>query len=85
LSADVGGTFTDIAAFDEATGELQLGKTPPTSTSGSPRRNAWCLRCRAAAALGGRKPDRFGRGFLHTIPAFTAIEIAGLLDDGAAA
>jgi N-methylhydantoinase A len=31
LSADVGGTFTDVAAFDEATGELQLGKTLTTS------------------------------------------------------
>ncbi len=27
LSADVGGTFTDVAAFDETTGTLQLGKT----------------------------------------------------------
>jgi N-methylhydantoinase A len=27
LSADVGGTFTDVAAFDETTGELKLGKT----------------------------------------------------------
>jgi N-methylhydantoinase A len=30
LSADVGGTFTDIAAFDEASGELRLGKTLTT-------------------------------------------------------
>jgi len=30
LSADVGGTFTDVAAFDEATGELRLGKTLTT-------------------------------------------------------
>jgi N-methylhydantoinase A len=30
LSADVGGTFTDVAAFDEASGELQLGKTLTT-------------------------------------------------------
>jgi N-methylhydantoinase A len=30
LSADVGGTFTDVAAFDEATGELKLGKTLST-------------------------------------------------------
>ncbi|MBM3529690.1 MAG: hydantoinase/oxoprolinase family protein [Alphaproteobacteria bacterium] len=30
LSADVGGTFTDVAAFDEATGELKLGKTLTT-------------------------------------------------------
>ena len=30
LAADVGGTFTDIAAFDEATGELRLGKTLTT-------------------------------------------------------
>src|SRR5216683_4806102 len=30
LAADVGGTFTDVAAFDETTGELQLGKTLTT-------------------------------------------------------
>jgi N-methylhydantoinase A len=30
LSADVGGTFTDIAVFDEATGALRLGKTLTT-------------------------------------------------------
>ena len=30
LSADVGGTFTDIAAFNERTGEFSLGKTLTT-------------------------------------------------------
>lgn len=30
LSADVGGTFTDVAAFDERTGRLRLGKTLTT-------------------------------------------------------
>jgi len=30
LSADVGGTFTDVAAFDESTGQLRLGKTLTT-------------------------------------------------------
>ena len=30
LAADVGGTFTDVAAFDEITGELRLGKTLTT-------------------------------------------------------
>ncbi len=30
LSADVGGTFTDVAAFDEKTGALKLGKTLTT-------------------------------------------------------
>ena len=30
LSADVGGTFTDVAAFNETSGELQLGKTLTT-------------------------------------------------------
>jgi N-methylhydantoinase A len=30
LSADVGGTFTDVAAFNETTGELCLGKTLST-------------------------------------------------------
>jgi len=30
LAADIGGTFTDVAAFDEATGRLLLGKTLST-------------------------------------------------------
>jgi N-methylhydantoinase A len=30
LAADVGGTFTDVAAFNETTGELALGKTLTT-------------------------------------------------------
>src|SRR5262247_4900278 len=30
LAADVGGTFTDVAAFDEITGDLRLGKTLTT-------------------------------------------------------
>ena len=30
LAADIGGTFTDIAAFDETTGSLLLGKTLST-------------------------------------------------------
>jgi len=30
LSADVGGTFTDVASFDEPTGKLTLGKTLTT-------------------------------------------------------
>jgi N-methylhydantoinase A len=30
LAADVGGTFTDVAAFDEVTGELKLGKALTT-------------------------------------------------------
>jgi N-methylhydantoinase A len=30
LAADVGGTFTDVAAFDETTGALELGKTLTT-------------------------------------------------------
>jgi N-methylhydantoinase A len=32
LAADVGGTFTDVAAFDETTGELRLGKALTTPT-----------------------------------------------------
>lgn len=31
LSADVGGTFTDVAAFNETTGELKLGKALTTA------------------------------------------------------
>jgi N-methylhydantoinase A len=30
IAADIGGTFTDVAAFDETTGELRLGKTLTT-------------------------------------------------------
>src|SRR3954470_21451983 len=30
LAADIGGTFTDVAAFDEASGQLLLGKTLTT-------------------------------------------------------
>jgi len=30
LAADIGGTFTDIAVFDEATGALSFGKTLST-------------------------------------------------------
>src|SRR5215213_4633383 len=30
LAADVGGTFTDVACFDEGTGEFRLGKTLTT-------------------------------------------------------
>ena len=30
LAADIGGTFTDVAAFDEKSGRMLLGKTPST-------------------------------------------------------
>ncbi len=30
LAADIGGTFTDVAAFDAATGKLRLGKALST-------------------------------------------------------
>ena len=30
IAADIGGTFTDVAAVDEATGKLPLGKAPST-------------------------------------------------------
>src|SRR5260370_8211156 len=30
LAADIGGTFTDVAAFDAATGKLKLGKALST-------------------------------------------------------
>ena len=30
IAADVGGTFTDVAVFDERSGALRLGKTPTT-------------------------------------------------------
>src|SRR3954470_4657233 len=37
LAADIGGTFTDVAAFDESSGRLTLGKvlsTPPALVEG---------------------------------------------------
>src|SRR5258705_8344730 len=37
LAADIGGTFTDVAAFDERTGKLTFGKalsTPPRLVEG---------------------------------------------------
>ena len=37
LSADVGGTFTDIAVFDEATGALRLGKALTTPAAAGRR------------------------------------------------
>jgi len=33
IAADIGGTFTDIAAFDETTGSLRLGKSLSTPTN----------------------------------------------------
>ena len=33
LAADIGGTFTDIAAFDPSDGRLVFGKTLSTPTS----------------------------------------------------
>ena len=33
LAADIGGTFTDVASFDPATGRLRLGKTLTTPRS----------------------------------------------------
>ena len=30
IAADVGGTFTDVAVFDETTGQIRLGKTLTT-------------------------------------------------------
>jgi len=32
LAADIGGTFTDIAVFDEVTGKLTFGKALSTPT-----------------------------------------------------
>src|SRR5260221_6292862 len=33
LAADIGGTFTDVAAFDDKTGRLLFGKALSTTTS----------------------------------------------------
>ena len=30
IAADVGGTFTDVAVFDESSGHIRLGKTLTT-------------------------------------------------------
>lgn len=35
IAADVGGTFTDVAVFDETTGQIRLGKTLTTPHTSS--------------------------------------------------
>ena len=32
VGVDVGGTFTDVVVYDEATGTLTVGKSPTTAT-----------------------------------------------------
>ena len=34
IAADVGGTFTDLAVFDEASGHIRLGKTAEARKNG---------------------------------------------------
>ena len=62
LSADVGGTFTDVAAFDEATGELKLGKTLTTPerlvTGIESGRRQGRIRVRRGAAVPARHHGR---------------------------
>jgi len=36
LAADIGGTFTDVAAFDEESGRLLLGKALSTGAGSRP-------------------------------------------------
>ena len=71
LSADVGGTFTDIAAFNERTGEFSLGKT--LDDAGTPGRRH-CYRRRKA---GTTFAD--ARLFLHgtTVAINTILERTG--------
>lgn len=71
LSADVGGTFTDVAAFDETTGALRLGKTLTT-----PERLVTGIECGV-----GKADSRFAaaRMFLHgtTVVINTILERSG--------
>jgi len=46
LAADIGGTFTDVAALDEATGNLLLGKTLQYAAAPDLRHNNRGSRCR---------------------------------------
>src|SRR3984893_10066068 len=71
LSADVGGTFTDVAAFNETTGELKLGKTLTT-----PARLVEGIEAGVAKA-GAR--FRLARLFLHgtTVAINTILERTG--------
>ena len=68
LSADVGGTFTDVALFDESTGEIRLGKTLTT-----PKRLIEGMD--TAVAKTGRSFSE-GRLFLHG----TTVAINALLE-----
>jgi N-methylhydantoinase A len=71
LSADVGGTFTDIAAFDEVTGALRLGKVLTT-----PARLADGIEAGVAKAASSFAQARL---FLHgtTIAVNTVLERTG--------
>jgi N-methylhydantoinase A len=71
LAADVGGTFTDVAAFDETSGELKLGKTLTT-----PRRLVTGIESGVAKA---GADFRAARLFLHgtTVAINTILERTG--------
>ena len=59
LAADVGGTFTDVAAFNETTGELHLGKSLTTPAHLCPA---------SRMALPGPAPVSRRRGCSFTVP-----------------
>ena len=68
IAADVGGTFTDLAVFDEATGRIRLGKTLTTPARLIEGMNAGVTK--AGASFGA------GRLFLHG----TTVAINALLE-----
>ena len=65
LSADVGGTFTDVAAFDETTGELQLGKTLTTPARLVDGIESGVAKAGAALSRGAALPPRHDRRDQH--------------------
>jgi len=68
IAADVGGTFTDLAVFDEATGRIRFGKTLTTPSSLIEGMNTGVVKAGAEFAA--------GRLFLHG----TTVAINALLE-----
>jgi hypothetical protein len=61
IAVDIGGTFTDMAAFDEATGKLLFGKA--LSTHGEPT-----SMCKTASCSFTAPPSRSTRCWSATAP-----------------
>ena len=50
IGVDVGGTFTDVVAFDDAAGHRLTHKLPSTPHNSAERFSQDCVRCKRAAA-----------------------------------